>query len=1465
VLLAAVGLSVVRCAAAQLPPGEAPTGEAWFAPDRQALQALRRAEQLLAERRWIEMAEHLDYLLGLEQDAFFQPDKAVPLYRSIKSHATALLARLPSEGWQACELRYGTAAQRVLNDVLAAGRPEELALVARRYFHTRAGAEAAYLMAEYELDRGFALAAAAWYARLAQSPLAEAYEPMLSVKWALAGMRAGLPETLQAARQRMQHRAAHGVVHWGEERLALHDDTWWHRAAEAMRIASGHRGSWPLAGGDVTGNAPQQLDLWSQFPRWQASQMAGREQGRTLRRTVRQMADAGEAVLHGVQPLVVHDLIVSRTALQVQAFDRHSGRLRWQAPFVDPHIPVALDESGQPPPELQRLLWDDRHTAMASDGERVYVLEALEPVAMADAGLSARLRSAVGYPVVRNQLLAYDLRSGKLVWQRVAGGESSPRGEQSLSFLGTPLPLAGTLYVLLAAEQECQLAALEPRTGNTLWSQPLLPVDPQVWRNAQRALAAYSPSYAQGVLVCPTGAGAAVAFDPAWRSLVWCYRYGETAAGNRPGMVPQTSSDAAPLQRWRHTACVLGENVALLSPADSDELHCLDLLSGTLRWKEARGTGIYVAGLRQQRVVVVGRDGVRAHDVHTGHVLWEQKFPEGASLYGRAACGATELAVPVSSGTVYVYSLADGALQRQQSVPAAWGAGNLLAAGGLLLWQGLDALTCLDLHSHLQQRVAALHEPPSLDRAALLDRGRLLLHEGRLDEAVRDLWAAYEAAPDEPARKLLTEALLVRLESLPELDSPAAARLLNALHELAALPVERERLAWLSARAAEASGDAPRAVESYLQLLGIDEEAPPQVVEGVQLGRTAQVLMRLAELYGKAPSAVAAQMDDLLRAQHAASDDGGFRHWLLAALGGRWSQSLSADDAALPQTWTAADELWLQQLVNSGPSPLAVAAARGWAQAMHAAQRHDALLRAVRGWQTPGSEAPDSQARPFGAADSPAAAPWPAPLADELARGLESSPYLRLLRHEAFAQGEARATLGAGQGQGISAFAVATQRPLPGTIDLGLRAIIDAQWQTLYIVDALGHHRFRVRLAQRQQLLPATSVPLCRAWFVGHLLLFSNGRELWGIDLLGAHQQPRVLWRHELVPAVHWRNLVRTARTAWGEVRTDGLDGQGQPIPQLVLLDPRRMAVLRHGRLSVLDTLSGQTLWSRDGLAASARVWGDGQRLIVLQPQPQPGLVLDALSGAELRRGNAPAPDQIVDHDGIRLLVWDTLDGAVRLRLWDAWTQRDVWQHRFAAGTQACSEIAGELWLVQPDGDCRVVRVRDGQERLAVQLPRLGSIDTLQLVRFAQCDVLLVNERTSGTVSSVLPLAWSRYGGLLHGMAYGLDRASGRLIWSRRVERQSPAPVACSEVPVLLFAARWLQRDPNGGAVTGYSTQALCLDVRSGATLYEGPLGDYTNTVELLGDPQRGTVEVRAMQASLRIVFSPPQPPLEAP
>ena len=44
-------------------------------------------------------------------------------------------------------------------------------------------------------------------------------------------------------------------------------------------------------------------------------------------------------------------------------------------------------------------------------------------------------------------------------------------------------------------------------------------------QNPQRRLAGVSPSYSDGVLVCPTASGAIIAVDLTTRSLLWGYRY----------------------------------------------------------------------------------------------------------------------------------------------------------------------------------------------------------------------------------------------------------------------------------------------------------------------------------------------------------------------------------------------------------------------------------------------------------------------------------------------------------------------------------------------------------------------------------------------------------------------------------------------------------------------------------------------------------------------------------------------------------------------------------------------------------------------------------------------------------------------------------------------------------------------------------------------------------------------------
>ena len=95
--------------------------------------------------------------------------------------------------------------------------------------------------------------------------------------------------------------------------------------------------------------------------------------------------------------------------------------------------------------------------------------------------------------------------------------------EAETFFLGPPLPLMGQLYALGETNGEIRLLALEADTGKLLWSQQLAAAEQNVMADSQRRWAGASPSYADGVLVCPTAAGAVVGVDLATRSLVWGY------------------------------------------------------------------------------------------------------------------------------------------------------------------------------------------------------------------------------------------------------------------------------------------------------------------------------------------------------------------------------------------------------------------------------------------------------------------------------------------------------------------------------------------------------------------------------------------------------------------------------------------------------------------------------------------------------------------------------------------------------------------------------------------------------------------------------------------------------------------------------------------------------------------------------------------------------------------------------
>ena len=92
-------------------------------------------------------------------------------------------------------------------------------------------------------------------------------------------------------------------------------------------------------------------------------------------------------------------------------------------------------------------------------------------------------------------------------------------------FLGPPLPLMGQLFVLAELKGEIRLLALDATNGKLLWFQQIAHVaELTIDRDTNRRLSGATPSFDDGILVCPTAAGACVGIDLATRSLLWGYQ-----------------------------------------------------------------------------------------------------------------------------------------------------------------------------------------------------------------------------------------------------------------------------------------------------------------------------------------------------------------------------------------------------------------------------------------------------------------------------------------------------------------------------------------------------------------------------------------------------------------------------------------------------------------------------------------------------------------------------------------------------------------------------------------------------------------------------------------------------------------------------------------------------------------------------------------------------------------------------
>jgi len=907
-------------------------------PDRKLLLWLDKAKELLKEEYYEAAVGYLGRILEEPGDYFFQPDRNLSIYASLKSEAWRLIGQMPRKGREFYELQYGPGARRLLQEAVAAADMAGLAEVSRRFFHTEAGYEATFLLGLHHFDHAEPLAGALALQRLRDAtPSADRFEPTLSLTLASCWLKTGAPEKAQEVLAALARQQRDGSVGIAGKRAAL-----FARQGEAARRLTGLIGPqlpitamaqrWimfcgnPARNASVVGSTPLLNRRWA---------VTGTEATEGLRELQRSYLERGVPLLPGLHPLAVDDVVLLRNDRQLVAVDfLKDGKLKWflSPDDASPGMGSAFSSVTSHPPTLvdlqSRMCHDTTYGTMSSDGRQVFSVEAADlawdPSSPRTVVIGARSTAMPYAPY--NYLVATDVRNGKRKW--ILGGPTEPDSLDcrpwplaGTYFLGPPLPLMGKLYVLAETKDEIRLLVLDPRKltrdphhAHVLWEQRLAVVEQRAMSDLSRRRSGVSPSYADGILVCPTSTGAIVAVDLSTQSLLWGFPYKckKVSTSSRamfvgPGGVVRYSTAPPTTDCWSDGSVRIAEGAVLVTPIESDWLYCLNLLDGRPRWNYPREDHLYLACVHQGKAILVGRNEVRGLSLHET-VEGTEKGPEAEPL--RAQIAQRTLLYETMSGSqaALIKSRIDALKKQLEAVPdvkvlrpkPAWngqpvalpegsvpsGRGTLAGdeyylplssaeivaidlrtgkivrrsksrdgkiPGNLICYKGCVISQGLDGVEAFYQADAAREVIARLgpdNPESLTLEGELLWDEGKHAEAVDRFRRAFKLGGDLRTRGLLRDALLEGLREQFAVHRHAA----EEIEQLLDTPEQRAAFVRLMATGLRRAGEWRAALEEYLKLIDPQHDlyAMEEVTKSHSVRRDRWIRAQLAALRAEA-------------------------------------------------------------------------------------------------------------------------------------------------------------------------------------------------------------------------------------------------------------------------------------------------------------------------------------------------------------------------------------------------------------------------------------------------------------------------------------------------------------------------------------------------------------------------------------------------------------------------------------
>ncbi|MFH1265111.1 MAG: PQQ-binding-like beta-propeller repeat protein [Planctomycetota bacterium] len=1443
--------------------------------------------------------------------------------RSLKSEAERLLGRMSHRGRDLYELQYGARARQMLTDAAAAGDAAALAEVSRRFFHTRAGGEATFLLGLYHLDHGRPLAGALALARLKEvSPAAEQFEPALSLAMTVCWIRAGRSEKAGQTLLVLQERYPEATVQIaGDEILRFR------QKADMLDWLSGLLGpqgplgvagpaQWAMFRGNAARNASRAGDGPLLTVRWRVPVSSHPVVEALIEQVHLADREWDRPALSTLHPLVVDDVVLMRTARNLLAVDFATGKRLWDVPVDDP-----FDTLIDPPSNSQyrrtlqleyalrlRMWADATYGTISSDGQRVFAVE--------DLGLEiGRMRlHAVFFdgrgsedpagPKPYNRLAAYDVESGKLQWHVGGSPDEFGLSQAGTFFLGPPLPLMGRLYAIAETMGEIRLVVLDGKTGERIWSQQLAASDQVLLKDPLRRMAGVSPSYADGVLVCPTSNRSVVAVDPATQSLLWAYSYRRADGRSEEQAMffaARSMMDPDPIGRWVDSSVVLADGCVLVTPVESDYLHCLNLLDGQLLWKEPRDDNLYLACAHEGKAVLVGRRHVRALDLHKTldkaakppseepiddgpgrdfndpfsepldeegdyqrpAAAWDGRtveFPSGGAPSGTGFLSGDLYYVPLSTGEVMAVDLNTGrpvrvARSRLGNVP-----GNLVTYGGKILSQDATGLEAFDQFEALRREADRRLDASGDDAEALALKGEILWDEGKLTEAIECFRGSLSLQPEPNTRRLLRDALFDGLR----VQFAVGRRDVDEIRQLIDQPEEQATFLRLMAVGLAEAGEFRAAWEHYAKLIDLDRDhrGMEQIDKSLSLRRDRWIRGQLASLYEAAPAEVKAQIDSIAESElKGAVEEGSleaverFLDYFGAqpiAAEARRHLAIESQKSGLSQKLFAA-ELLLRRQERSGNPELRARAVAELAEMLRrsgcspdAAIYYDRLERELADVVCLDGKTGRELVESLPADD---------PVRDRLRSSLK------------WPEGKVVVTKSKPK---TAPAPTNNQAPLAFDGDRGpffseMTVEFDqTPNHRLVACDGLGNQQWHLPLTEltREENFLLNHA-MMRVSACGHLLFLTNGQRMLAVDTLQITEagSPRVLWSRDLDepsvdPSGRGRLRVQLADLAGGAPEFRLARYARDPISVPRIVSEEVVCFKRFRNLVAVDPSTGETLWVRRNIPNNAEVFGDREHVLIASPGETTATVLRTLDGHVLGQREVPAERE--ETCGRRVLVWRDADGHRLLEMVDPWERRESWPPREFAADATLIRVAHDAVAVsEPDGRLVLLDLDDGRTLLDAKLdfePSLSDLSEILVLPSPDQYLVIAYNQTSRQTRAVQGVSGSSLR-IERGRVYAFDR-HGEKLWPApaEIEDQWLPMSQPARLPVLTFANIVQQSGAN--AQTRSKTSILCIDKRTGRKICRDEFAGPTNCFRLVGDPEKKTVELKLKQSTITMDFT---------